>query len=166
MVVCAGLAVFAAGPPVAAQVAPPKLGTITLAKPLAKPFDEQADAGPAVDAALARARVSGKRVLLELGGNWCPDCRVLGATLAVPAIKAFVGRYFEVVAVDVGRFNKNLDIPARFGLVKLDAVPTVLVLSKDGTLLNPTELIALGDARTMAPKEIVAWLARWAPPTR
>ncbi|MDR3438172.1 thioredoxin family protein [Telmatospirillum sp.] len=146
-----------------ATVEPPDLRNATVTQPPAKPYDERADASHDIDAALQRAHDGGKRVLIVLGGNWCPDCRVLAASLAIPKAKAFVSRNFETVAVNVGRFDKNMDIPARFGIAKLDGVPTTLILSDNGALLNPTELTALGDARTMTPQAIVDWLARWAP---
>jgi hypothetical protein len=38
-----------------------------------KPYDPSADADAAVAAAFAQARKDGKRVLIELGGNWCGD---------------------------------------------------------------------------------------------
>lgn len=145
-----------------AAVPAPDASQVELVQPLPKPYDESLKAGEAVDQALARARLSGKRVLIEFGGNWCPDCRVLGAVLSSPRLTPFVDRYFEQVAVDVGRFDKNLDIPARFGIAKLTAVPTVLVLSPDGGVLNPDEILSLGDARTMTPQAIADWLSRWA----
>ena len=81
-----------------------------------------------VAAAFARAAKSHKRVLLDLGGNWCPDCIVLANFMRLPAMQAFIAAHYEVAMVDVGRFNKNLDIPARFGFTKrLEGVPTVLV---------------------------------------
>ena len=45
--------------------------------------------------------------------------------------------HYEVVAVDVGRFNRNLQIPARFGITKrLEGVPTLLIATPDGKLVN------------------------------
>lgn len=127
-----------------------------------KPYDATANASAALDAALARAKSSGKRVLLDLGGNWCGDCRFLAGVLEIPAVRSFVDRNFEVVFVDVGHFDKNLDIPARFGAPKPKGVPTILVLAADGTLVDPDQREDLSDARSMTPQAVVDWLARWA----
>ena len=126
------------------------------------PYDEKADAEAAVAAAFARAKKSGKRVLIDFGGNWCPDCLVLANVMALPELKPFIAAHFEVVTVDVGRFDKNLTIPARFGITgKLGAVPAVFIADADGKLLNKDETLALGDARTMTPQAIADWLAKW-----
>ncbi|MTJ79739.1 MAG: thioredoxin family protein [Telmatospirillum sp.] len=161
--VLAGLLMAAPGAG-AGAAPPPDLGSVDRIVPAAHPYDENADARMEVDQALERARANGHRVLVTLGGNWCPDCRVLGGAFALPALKTFIDSHFETVAVDVGRLNKNMDIPARFGVGKLAGVPTVLVLSPEGTLLNPSDLIALGDARTMSADAIASWLAQWVAP--
>jgi thiol-disulfide isomerase/thioredoxin len=161
--IATGLAVLLSLAGVAsAQVTAPQLGSVQLAQPLPLPYDDQADANQAVDAALARAQQSGKRILLDLGGNWCGDCRVFAAVLAVPEVRRFVDGHFEQVLVNVGRFNTNLAIPARFGVDKVKAAPTILILSPDGALLNGDDLIALRDARQMTPQAVLDWLAYWA----
>ena len=53
-----------------------------------------------------------------------------------------------------------MDIAAQYGLA-LQAIPSVLVLTADGKVVNRDEALALGDARTMAPQDVVALLARW-----
>ena len=81
-----------------------------------QPYDEGANADAAVAAAFARAQKSHKRVLIDLGGNWCVDCIVLANFLQLPEMQRFMAAHYEVVTVDVGRFNRNLQIPARFGI--------------------------------------------------
>jgi thiol-disulfide isomerase/thioredoxin len=149
-----------------ADVPSPQLPPIELAQPLPLPYDLQADAKAQVDAALARAKKSGKRVIVDLGGNWCGDCRVFAGILAVPEVKSFVDAHFEVVLVNVGRYDTNLDIPARWGIDKLAAAPTTLIVSPDGKLVNKDDTIALRDARAMTPQAVVDWLAHWAAPVR
>lgn len=127
------------------------------------PYDTKANANAAVDAAFARARKSGKRVLIDLGGNWCGDCVVLANFMRLPEMKPFMAAHFEIVAVDVGRFDKNLQIPARFGITKrLDGVPTVIIAEPDGHFVNAGNTFALTDARHMTPQAIADWLAQWA----
>jgi thiol-disulfide isomerase/thioredoxin len=128
-----------------------------------RPYDENADANAAVDAAFARAKANGKRVLIDLGGNWCGDCIVLANIMQLPEMKPYIAAHFEVVTVDVGRFNKNLQIPARFGITKrLEGVPAVIIAEPDGTFVNPGKITALADARHMTPQGIADWLAQWA----
>jgi len=129
-----------------------------------KPYDESANADAAVAAAFARARHSGRRVLIDLGGNWCGDCVVLANLMALPELKPFLAAHFEMVSVDVGRFNKNLQIPARFGITtRLKGVPAILIVEPDGkTLVDAGHVSALEDARHMTPQGLADWLAQWA----
>jgi thiol:disulfide interchange protein len=127
------------------------------------PFDTAANANADVDAALARARASGKRVLIDLGGNWCADCRILSGLMELPEMHAFLSQHFETVTVDVGRFNRNLQIPARWGITtRLQGVPALLVITPDGKkLVNAGRVSTIQDARHFTPQALADWLAQW-----
>ena len=84
-----------------------------LARPLPLPYDTSADATRQVAQAKLRARQQGKKLLIDLGGNWCPDCRVLAGVMALPEIDAFIRKHYVVVTVDIGQMDKNLAIPGR-----------------------------------------------------
>jgi len=151
-----------------AAVPAPKPSIATLADlpvVVTAPYDEAADADAVVAAAFAKAKADHKRVLLDLGGNWCPDCIILANFLQLPEIKAFVARHYVVAAVDVGRFDKNLQVPARFGYTtRLKGVPTVLIAGPDGKLINGSDVFAFTDARHMTPQALADYLAKWAGP--
>ena len=134
-----------------------------LRAPLPYPYDEAADAAKAVDAARRRARAEHKLLLIDLGGNWCGDCRVLAGTIEQTELKRFVGDHYVLVAVDVGRFDKNLQIPARYGIRdRLKGVPSLLVVDpKTDRLLNAGDTANLSDARHMSPQGLADYLARW-----
>jgi thiol:disulfide interchange protein len=158
----AGLAIFASGA-MAAQAPRVSVATINALSVPDHPYDENADADRAVDAALARAAHSHKLVLIDLGGNWCADCRILAGVMDLPEVRTFIDAHYEVVSVDVGRFNKNLQIPARYGITtRLEGVPAVLVVTPNGTLVDQGHVSALADARSMTPQGITDWLASWA----
>jgi len=135
-----------------------------LTQPLPLPYDEGADAKAAVAKARARARTAHKLLLVDLGGNWCLDCRILAGTIDLPEVSAFVRRHYELVTVDVGRFDKNLDVPARYGITaRLEGVPSLLVIDpRTNRLLNAGRVSALADARSMTPQALADWLAQWA----
>jgi len=142
----------------------PKVSITTLAQlstPLPSPYDPAADAKVDVAVAQAKARVAHKLLLIDLGGNWCGDCRVLAGVLRLPEVAAFVNAHYVVVAVDVGRMNRNLDIPARYGVSKLEGVPSLLVVDSHDSLKDAGHIAALADARHMTPQGLADWLARW-----
>jgi len=128
------------------------------------PYDERANANAAVDNAMGRALKSGKRVLIDLGGNWCGDCIVLANLMRLPEVKSFVDAHYEVAMVDVGKFDKNLQILARFGIfARLEGVPSVLIVDPvSNKLLDQGHIAALADARSMTPQAIADWLTLWA----
>ena len=156
-----GLAASAAAAPA------PKVSIASYAQlktPLPYPYNEKANATAAVDKALARAKTNGKRVLIDMGGNWCGDCRILAATMQLPEMQAFVDRNFEMVSVDVGHMDKNLQVPARYGVTsKLEGVPAIFVVDpKTGQqLVSKAQIADLADARHMAPQDLANWLAKY-----
>ncbi len=165
------LALTLAAPAAAAPAKAPKVSIASftqLKTPLPYPYDEKADAdaGAAsakVAAANARAKASGKLLLIDLGGNWCGDCRILAATMDLPEMKTFVDRHYETVEVDVGRMDKNLQVPAKYGITeRLEGVPSLLIVDpKTDRLLNAGNTANLSDARHMTPQDLADWLARW-----
>jgi thiol-disulfide isomerase/thioredoxin len=162
----ASLALLTA-PVLAAPVAAPHVRAQNfeqLGKPLPLPYAEGASANAAVAAARARAVRTHKRLLIDLGGNWCLDCRLLAGTMELPEVRAFVARHFEVVTVDVGRFDKNGQIAGHYGITgRLAGVPAVLIVDpRTDRLVNKGHETALSDARALTPQALADWLARWA----
>jgi thiol-disulfide isomerase/thioredoxin len=132
--------------------------------PLPLPYDAKVGADASVDSAAATAKTEHKLLLIELGANWCADCRLLAGVMALPEVRTFVDTHYVVVTVDIGRMNRNLQIPARYGVKGLDAVPALLVVDPNtGTLLNKGRVFALQDARRMTPQALADWLAQWTP---
>jgi thiol-disulfide isomerase/thioredoxin len=127
-----------------------------------RPFDESSNADAAVDAAFVQAQAEHKLVLINLGANWCADCRILAGILALRDLKPFVESHYVVVDVDVGRINRNLQIPQRFGIKERpEAVPCILIVSPDGTLIDRDHVEALEDMRRVTPQAVADWLALW-----
>jgi Thioredoxin-like len=112
---------------------------------------------------LQRAKAQHKLLMVDLGGNWCLDCRLLAATIEIPVLKAWLARRYEIVSVDIGRFDRNLEIPARFGAPgRPEGVPALLIVDpRSGRLVNRGRIAALADARSMSPQGLADWLAQW-----
>jgi thiol-disulfide isomerase/thioredoxin len=139
-----------------------------LHRPLPFPFDEKRDADRDVAEGRTRAAASGKLLLIDLGGNWCADCRILVGVMDLPEVKAFVEAHYFVVNVDVGRMNRNRQIPAHYGFTKrFKAVPVLLVVDPaTDRLVNRDDVDGLVDARLSTPQALADWLARWVPSSR
>ena len=119
-----------------------------LAAPL--PYDEAADAKADVKRTLSDAKARNMPVLVIFGANWCLDCRALDKALHEGRNAELVNREFEVVKVDVGRFDKNLDVAKAYGNPIKKGIPGAAVLSPEGKVLYITKLGELADARHMS----------------
>jgi thiol-disulfide isomerase/thioredoxin len=161
--VCAAFAVAAVASASAATAPRVSISSLKELVVPEAPYDTKANADAQVDAAVARAKKDGKEVLIDLGGNWCADCRIMAGLMELPEMQSFLKAHYEIVSVDVGRFNRNLQIPARYGITnRLEGVPAFLVATPDGKLLNAGNVSAIQDARHMTPQALADWLAKWA----
>tara|TARA_R110000824_G_scaffold209_3_gene959 strand:- start:27458 stop:27952 length:495 start_codon:yes stop_codon:yes gene_type:complete len=131
--------------------------------PEARPFDESANAAEQVDAALARAQLSDKRVIVVMGANWCHDSRGLSGWFAEPRFAAMLAAKYELVYVDVGEKNRNIDIAQRFGIKSIKGTPTVLVLSPQGKLVNRKSAPKWRDAASRSEDDIFAYFDQFTP---
>ena len=105
-------------------------------------------------AALAKAKATGKPVLVDVSATWCGPCQKLAASFRDPQVAAAVQRGFVAVNVDA---DADAATARKY---KVSGLPTLLVLAADGTELarasghrSPAELLAwLGQHAKSAPK--------------
>jgi thiol:disulfide interchange protein len=160
LVIAMLIAALSAAPSMA--IVAPNVGDAQIRRPLPLPYDEQADADAQIAKATVRARRAHKLLLLDLGGNWCLDCRVLAAVMDIPVVTGFVKQHYELVSIDIGRMDKNQQVPVRYGLDHVQGVPALLVIDpRTKRLINAGQISALSDARSMTAQAMVDWLARW-----
>ena len=124
------------------------------------PYDEAADAKADIKQALSAAKSSQVPVLVIFGANWCKDCRALDQALSTGRNAELVKREFRVVKVDVGNFNKNLDVAEAYGNPIKKGIPAAVVLSPDNKVLYATRLGELADARNMSETGIYDFFKR------
>jgi thioredoxin 1 len=97
--------------------------TSLIAFAAADPYDEAADAKAQVATTLAAAKAHNKNAMIVFGANWCGDCKMLDGEFKKPAFAALLDKHYVVVKVDVGRFNKNLDVVKPYGEVIKKGIP-------------------------------------------
>jgi thioredoxin 1 len=120
--------------------------------------DAKTEIAEAVQKATAR-----KRVLVVFGGNWCYDCHVLEEAFHSPEISPTIQKSFEVVHVDIGQMDKNLDVAKQYDVPLDRGVPAIAVLESDGKLLFSQKRGEFEAARSMAPEDILDFLNKWKP---
>ena len=132
-------------------------------QPEARPFDAKADSKSGVEAALARAKAGNRMTLIVMGANWCHDSRALAGWLAQPHFAAMIVSRYELVYVDVGMRDRNIDIARRFGLKSVKGTPTVLIVDGDGRLLNRKNAPKWRNASSRSQQEIYKAFAEFTP---
>ena len=128
-------------------------------------FDPSADAMADVDAALAAAQLSGKQVLLILGGDWCHDSIALMDVVNIPRTQTMIDARYEIVRVHVpySRDERELPVAQRFGIAEVEGTPTVLILRSDGTPTNLADAPSWRNAASRKPAAIHRALEHAAP---
>ncbi len=133
------------------------------AKPNAQLYDDPAIARTDIAAALAAASKDHKRVILVFGGNWCYDCHVLDATFHSRQIAPLVDENYHVVHVNIGDYDKNLDLTKKYEIPLEKGVPSLAILDPDGKLVVSQKKGEFESTTRIGPEDVVGFLKKWKP---
>jgi protein disulfide-isomerase len=125
-----------------------------------RPYDPSADAKAQVRAALADAATAHQPVLLIFGANWCADCHALDQALHAGRNAELIAREFKVVKIDVGNFDRNLDVVADYGNPIAKGIPAAVIVSPQNKVLYATKPGELADARRMNDDDVYAFFRK------
>ncbi len=132
-----------------------------VAAPDIYPAPEQAPAD--LTAALQTASATHRRVLLDFGGNWCPDCRALDSYFHDATNAPLLEAGYVLVHVNIGRVDQNLDIAERYEVPLKKGVPALAVLDTDGKLLYSQKTGEFEAMRRMQSDVVTDFLKQWKP---
>jgi len=124
-------------------------------------FDPQRDAEADLAYALAIAQRDGKRVIVDIGGEWCTWCHIMDRFLArdEPS-RTLLARHYVLLKVNFSKENPNAALLARWP--KVAGYPHLFVLAPDGTLLHSQDTGALEAGDDYDPRKFRGFLTRWA----
>jgi thiol:disulfide interchange protein len=131
------------------------------AQPNAQLYKANANAARDIRRALATAVKQHKNVLLDFGGNWCIDCHVLDNAFHQPRIAPLLNSNYIVVHVDVGKYEKNLDLAKKYHVNLEKGVPSLAVLDSLGKVLYGTS--DFERAHLMSEDDVTQFLDKWKP---
>jgi thioredoxin 1 len=135
-----------------------------LLAPAAEPiYPDVSRAAADIDAALKEAKHSYKRVLVDFGGDWCTDCKVLDINFRKPENAELLKRHYVLVHVNVGAkgIDENLDIGQRYGIALKKGVPALAVLESDGRIVHAQKEGEFENMRKMDPQSVNEFLQKW-----
>jgi len=143
---------------------------ITTSSPEATQAVREYDAGydPARDpqrdlaTASAEAKRGGKHILVLVGGNWCPWCKILASSLQEePDVAQLLQNHFVALKVSFSPENENAEFLFRFP--PIDDYPHLFVLDEEGGLLHSQDADELMDEESDSTKKLLQFLERWKP---
>lgn len=124
------------------------------------PYNETADAKADIRSALAQAAIARTPVIVVFGANWCGDCKMLDHAIKHGASGPLLARDFKIVKVNVGHFDKNLDVAESYGVPLKKGIPAVAILSTNNSVLYVTREGELSNARQMGDDGIYEFFKR------
>jgi thioredoxin 1 len=113
--------------------------------------------------ALQTAAATHRRVILDFGGNWCPDCHVLDLYFHDAVNKPILEANYLLVHVNIGRRDQNLDIAERYQIPLAKGVPALAVLDTDGKLIYSQKTGEFEAMRGMQSTAVTGFLDQWKP---
>lgn len=127
-------------------------------------YDPAADPAADLEAAVAEARASGKRIILVVGGEWCSWCHILDRFVkGDPAVQTLWDRHYVTLKVHWDPDQPNEAFLGQYP--KIEGYPHILVLDDDGRLLHSQNTAELESGDSYSPERMTAFLRRWASPS-
>ena len=112
---------------------------------------------------MAEAHRTGKRVIVDVGGDWCQYCHQLDQLFQEhPDLLELREKNFITVAVYYGSDKKNGQTLSRYP--KVEGVPHFYVLDGSGSVLHSQHMVELRTGSKYDPDKVKGFLTKWSPP--
>jgi thioredoxin-related protein len=123
-------------------------------------FDSQRDAAKDLADAIAMARTENKRIVVDVGGEWCIWCLRMDKFIrGNEQIQNAVKSSFIWVKINYSEENDNQKVLAQFPKVK--GYPHLFVLDKNGALLHSQDTSPLEQDKSYSAERILDFLHEW-----
>jgi thioredoxin-related protein len=129
-------------------------------------FDPARDAQKDIQDAIELAKKSNKRILLDIGGEWCIWCHRLDSLfIQNKDLDNYINKHYVVVKINVSKENQNKEVLAKYP--EIAGYPHIFILNKNGKLIhsqNTGELEYPKDfpIKGHDKKKVFAFLKKWA----
>lgn len=144
------------------------IGAMTYAQNgLKKVYNEEINPLEQIDKAVAKAKTSGKFVICQVGGNWCPWClRFADFITTNAAISKVVNSNFEYIHVNYNprkssdsskALMKRLNNCGRFGF------PVFVVLDANGKVMHIQDSSFLEEGQGYNQDKVLRFFNNWTP---
>ena len=125
-------------------------------------FDPSRNPGQDVKEAVVEAERSNRRIILDVGGNWCIWCHRIDSFIEENKdLSELLHRKFIVVKVNFSPENKNEKFLSRYP--KIPGYPHFFVLEEDGKLIHSQDTGKLEKGKGYDKAKFIAFLKKWEP---
>jgi len=139
------------------------LAAVTARSATREIYPDPAQAKADLAAAFKAAAQTHKRVIIDFGGNWCPDCQVLDIYFHNAENLPLLEANYVLVHVNIGHMDENLDIADQYQVPLSKGVPAVAVLNERGKLLYSQKSGEFESMRRMESAAVTSFLVQWKP---
>ena len=123
-------------------------------------YDAQRDPAKDLEAAMARATAEEKRILIQVGGDWCGWCKLMSKYMeSNEVVREHLTKNFLVMKVTYEDGQKNEAFLSKYPAIS--GYPHLYVVDGDGTLLHSQETGSLEEGRGYNEEKFVAFLDAW-----
>jgi len=124
-------------------------------------YDTHNNAARDIQDAIAEARLTGKRVLLEVGGEWCVWCHRMDRYFEEnPKLLELRERDFITVKINFSPANENKKVLSAYP--EIQGYPHIFVLDTDGKFLHSQNTGDLESGKSYDLEKFIAFLKKWA----
>src|SRR6185437_8250545 len=157
------VAVAASANPARALMHRPMHGPMHFQMGTADLYPATANAHEDIRQAILKASAEHKNVLLVFGGNWCIDCHLLDLYFHDPGNASLLSANYVLVDVNIGEYDRNLDIARKYGIPLSKGVPALVVLDGAGRVLYAQRNAEFENMRVQDASAVTAFLQKWKP---
>ena len=131
---------------------------------VAKVYNETIDPMAQIDKALAEAKQSGRFVICQLGGNWCPWClRFADFIKSDEAVSKVVNDNFVYIHVNYPRKGAAKNLMDRLGNPSRFGFPVMVVLNNDGKVIHTQDSSFLEEGKSYNTNKVLRFFKCWTP---
>jgi thioredoxin-related protein len=128
-----------------------------------KKFDPERETVKDISDAIKEAQQTNRRILLDIGGEWCIWCRILDNFIeSNPEVEKFLHDNYVVVKVNYSKENKNENVLSEYP--EIPGYPHFFILDKTGRFLHSQGTAELEENKSYSVEKMMTFLKKWALP--
>lgn len=129
---------------------------------LPKVYDETINPIEQIEMALEDARTTGRKVICQVGGNWCPWClRFANFITTDPEINEVIEKNYVYIHINTSKENKNKEALERLGNPGRFGYPVLVILDHEGRVMHIQNSSYLEQDKSYDRKKVLEFFLNW-----